>query len=60
MRRGICTAGNPEKWGNAMDEKKAIIDDLVKALNEASAAYYGGKEEILSNFEWDAMFDELM
>ncbi|MBQ1410190.1 MAG: NAD-dependent DNA ligase LigA [Oscillospiraceae bacterium] len=35
------------------------IDYLVETLNNASAAYYGGKEEIMSNFEWDALFDEL-
>lgn len=32
---------------------------LVRKLNEASEAYYNGKEEIMSNYEWDAMFDEL-
>ncbi len=35
------------------------IDELVARLNEASAAYYNDKDEIMSNFEWDAMFDEL-
>ena len=34
-------------------------EDLVRKLNEASEAYYNGKEEIMSNYEWDAMFDEL-
>ena len=35
------------------------IDALVSELNEASEAYYGGREEIMSNFEWDMKFDEL-
>ena len=35
------------------------IEELVKMLNRASAAYYNGQDEIMSNFEWDAMFDEL-
>lgn len=41
-----------------MDKKERIIE-LVEKLNAASEAYYGGREEIMSNFEWDAGFDEL-
>ena len=41
-----------------MDTKERI-EFLVEKLNEASEAYYGGKDEIMTNFEWDAMFDEL-
>ena len=32
---------------------------LIDSLNRASEAYYGGREEIMSNYEWDALFDEL-
>ena len=39
-----------------MDEKKRI-EELVKTLNEASEAYYNGQDEIMSNYEWDGMFD---
>ena len=42
-----------------MDNDVSRINYLIKTLNEASAAYYGGKEEIMSNYEWDALFDEL-
>ena len=35
------------------------MEEMVRRLNEASEAYYGGKDEIMSNFEWDALFDEL-
>lgn len=42
-----------------MEEKKKRCEELVKLLNEASQSYYGGKEEIMSNYEWDAFFDEL-
>lgn len=42
-----------------MEELKKRCEELVKKLNEASEAYYGGQEEILSNYEWDALFDEL-
>lgn len=40
-------------------EKQQRIEYLVSKLNEASEAYYGGKDEALSNYEWDTMFDEL-
>ena len=40
-------------------DTKARIELLVKELNAASDAYYGGQEEILTNFEWDSKFDEL-
>ena len=33
--------------------------ELILALNAASEAYYGGQDELISNYEWDAMFDEL-
>lgn len=36
------------------------MEELVEKLNSASEAYYNGKDEIMSNFEWDAMFDELV
>ncbi len=35
------------------------IQELVTQLNKASEAYYNGQDEIMSNYEWDAMFDEL-
>lgn len=41
-----------------MDKFKRI-EYLVKQLNLASDAYYSGKDEIMSNYEWDSMFDEL-
>ena len=41
-----------------MDKEKRIRE-LVDALNDASKRYYNGLEESISNFEWDAMFDEL-
>lgn len=42
-----------------MENKKMRCEELVRQLNEASEAYYNGKEEIMSNYEWDALFDEL-
>ncbi len=40
-------------------DKKIRIEELNTLLNSASEAYYNGGEEIMSNFEWDAAFDEL-
>lgn len=35
------------------------MKELVSILNEASAVYYQGKDEIMSNFEYDRLYDEL-
>ena len=32
---------------------------LVNQLNQASDVYYNGKGEILTDYEWDALFDQL-
>lgn len=38
---------------------KERIKELVKLLNEASKAYYQESREIMSNFEYDKLYDEL-
>ena len=43
-----------------MSSKLERINELVKKLNEASKAYYQGEKEIMSNFEYDALYDELV
>lgn len=40
-------------------DKNLRIDEIVTRLNAASDAYYGGQEEQMTNYEWDALFDEL-
>ena len=42
-----------------MTEKINRIEELVEQLNKASQSYYNGQDEIMSNYEWDTMFDEL-
>lgn len=42
-----------------MEEKQLRIDELTEQLNAASDAYYNGSKEQMSNYEWDALFDEL-
>ena len=42
-----------------LDDKKRRIEELIETLNEASAAYYDEASEIMSNYEYDALYDEL-
>ena len=42
-----------------MNHKIQRINELVKKLNEAAKAYYQDASEIMSNFEYDALYDEL-
>ena len=35
------------------------MKELIDILNKAAAVYYQGKDEIMSNFEYDRMYDEL-
>ena len=42
-----------------MDQRKRI-DELVEKLNEASHAYYTQGIEIITNYEYDEMYDELL
>ena len=43
-----------------MKEKIERIGALVKRLNEAAKAYYQDAAEIMSNYEYDALYDELV
>lgn len=43
-----------------MDEKKQRMQELVELLNKASKAYYQEATEIMSNFEYDKLYDELL
>ena len=36
------------------------IKELVEILNEASKVYYSGTDEIMSNYEYDKLYDELV
>ena len=41
------------------DIKTTRMQQLVNELNEASEAYYNGRAEQMTDYEWDAKFDEL-
>lgn len=40
-------------------DKKEYMRELAAKLNEASRAYYAEDKEIISNFEYDRLYDEL-
>ncbi|MCI6715601.1 MAG: hypothetical protein MR523_11760, partial [Lachnospiraceae bacterium] len=43
-----------------MDDKKMLrMKELADTLNSASKAYYAQDMEIMSNFEYDRLYDEL-
>ncbi len=42
-----------------ISEKKERIRELTAQLNEAAEAYYKYSKEIMSNFEYDRLYDEL-
>ncbi len=43
-----------------MEQKKQRMQELVELLNKASKAYYQDAAEIMSNFEYDKLYDELL
>lgn len=42
------------------ESKKARMEELIEQLNKASYAYYQQAEEIMSNLEYDRLYDELV
>ena len=43
-----------------MEQKQKRMHELVELLNRASKAYYQDAAEIMSNFEYDKLYDELL
>lgn len=43
-----------------MEQKQKRMHELVELLNRASKAYYQDAAEIMSNFEYDRLYDELL
>lgn len=42
-----------------MEDETIQMRQLINRLNQASEAYYNGKQELMTDFEWDALFDQL-
>lgn len=45
---------------NKKDDKTKRIRELTELLNQASKAYYAENSELMSNFEYDKLYDELV
>lgn len=58
MIRSAAARTQEEKM--TLEEKRSRIDWLSDKLNEASRAYYADGIEIITNFEYDEMYDELL
>ncbi len=43
-----------------MEDIRKRIDELTAQLNEASRAYYDDASEIMTNYEYDELYDELL
>ncbi len=43
-----------------MEQKKQRMQELVQLLNQAGKAYYQDAKEIMSNHEYDRLYDELL
>lgn len=43
-----------------ISDRKIRMQELIRLLNRASEAYYARDEEIMSNYEYDALYDELV
>ena len=41
-----------------MEDKMILMRSLVEQLNQASDVYYNGKGELMTDYEWDAKFDQ--
>ena len=41
-------------------DKRARIKELTDILNKAAKVYYSGTDEIMSNYEYDKLYDELL
>ena len=46
-----------KRMDKTIDEKRSRIDFLTEKLNEASRAYYTDGTEIITNYEYDEMYD---
>ena len=42
-----------------MDDKIRQMREMVARLNAAADAYYNGRGELMTDFEWDALFDQV-
>ncbi len=48
------------KEERGMEDKLLLMKGKIKLLNEANKSYYQENREIMSNYEYDALYDELV
>ncbi len=41
------------------NDNEALMQSYIDKLNQASQAYYNGLSEMMTDYEWDALFDKL-
>jgi DNA ligase (NAD+) len=41
------------------EDKLRLMQSLIEQLNKAADAYYNGQGELMTDYEWDAMFDKV-
>ena len=42
-----------------MNDNTTLMRQWIDQLNKASEAYYNGQGELMTDYEWDALFDKL-
>lgn len=52
-----CRTNNHSQ--NMTEHNTTRMRQLIETLNKASDAYYNGQGELMTDYEWDAAFDEL-
>ena len=48
-----------ETGNETLNDMRNKMQQLITRLNEASDAYYNGRGELMTDYEWDALFDQL-
>ena len=56
-QRDLCILERNDK--NMEENKIAQMKELVSSLSQAAKAYYQESREIISNFEYDKLYDQL-
>ena len=61
IRRHAPDGPPPDRKGGAeMDDRLKRMKELAAVLSEASRAYYQESRELMSNLEYDRLYDELL
>ena len=53
------TKYSPPNTPTRMNDNTTLMRQWIDQLNKASEAYYNGQGELMTDYEWDALFDKL-